>query len=504
MQKEKIGPYKVLTKAGEGAFGIVWLTESTKDKKRYAIKEISKRRMTKKLMENLVREVHISFNLRHKNIIRCHNTLESKNNYYIIFEYCAGGDLEKFMKDKKTIDLNDALYLMSQIKDAYRYLLSQNILHRDIKLENILLESKEGMEVKLSDFGCSKVDPIGTTLCGTPKYMALEVMENDDDYNYKADLWSLGLCFWELIFGQDNFPFSQKSRESLRSDIKNYSGKNLRFPELPKLPKMFYDFFRCILDVSPKLRMDAEEFFNHPIFSYDPNNVSVVDSMKYLSVNDKSIATTTDTFNQNSERTNKDKEETEEQKREEECNKIKKFYTTKILEVNLIKSTVEALNEYVKNDWDEKYLSLYKCLMMILLKKSIIKIEICYKSLDQKLNSFKLDCFDEFIKFPNGYVMLKDEIRELRDKLIVMDDKIYGQMIHECYSDDYMQQINGYLYGGNKTDGKSKFIGNAWKTVYNSFKKYIEDYEHSKFEKILYKVSLILKGKVLKNLKAFY
>jgi serine/threonine protein kinase len=65
MQKDKIGPYKIISKAGEGAFGIVWMTENTKDNKKYAIKEISKKRMTPQLIENLVREVHISFNLKH-------------------------------------------------------------------------------------------------------------------------------------------------------------------------------------------------------------------------------------------------------------------------------------------------------------------------------------------------------------------------------------------------------------------------------------------------------
>lgn len=505
MQKEKIGPYKIIRKVGEGAFGIVWLTENSKDKKEFAIKEISKRRMTKKLMENLVREVHISFNLRHKNIIRCHNTLESKNNYYIIFEYCAGGDLEKLMKAKKRIELNDALYLMRQIRDAYRYLLSQNILHRDIKLENILLEDETSMTVKLSDFGCSKVDPIGTTICGTPKYMALEVMENDNNYNYKADLWSLGLCFWELIFGLEAFPFSQKSREDLRRDIKNYSGNNLRFPKLPKLPEMFYDFFKSILIVSPKLRMDSDEFIKHPIFEYVQTKEGMLDSLNGISTKDSNKKINgeneEETSKEEDQKATQDSEKAEIAKR---CDKIKKFYNTKILEVNLIKGTVETLIEYINDKWDPKFKSTYKCLLIILLKKALVKIDISFKSLDSGLNSFKLDHFNEFISYPNEYVMLKDELRNMKEKIGGTDDKIYSEMIHECYAEEYLQKINDYLYLGVKSDGKSKFIGNTWKTVYNGYKNCIDDYEQSKFEKILYRVSIILKGKVLSNLKAFY
>lgn len=115
-------------------------------------------------------------------------------------------------------------------------MLSENILHRDIKLENILLKSDDSIDIKISDFGCSKIDPCGTTICGTPKYMALELLEGVKNYDYKVDLWSLGLCYWELMFGFGSFPFSLKSRVHLKNDIKKYSGENLRFPTVPKYP----------------------------------------------------------------------------------------------------------------------------------------------------------------------------------------------------------------------------------------------------------------------------
>ncbi len=120
-------------------------------------------------------------------------------------------------------------------------------------MENILLRKEDSLEIKISDFGCSKIDPCGTTICGTPKYMALELLEGVKNYDYKVDLWSLGLCYWELLFGWGSFPFSLKSRVNLKNDIKNYSGENLRFPTVPKYPEAFYDFFKKILEVSPRL-----------------------------------------------------------------------------------------------------------------------------------------------------------------------------------------------------------------------------------------------------------
>lgn len=120
---------------------------------------------------------------------------------------------------------------MNQIKEAYIFLMKNNILHRDIKLENILLTEKNKLQIKISDFGCSKNNPTGTTICGTPKYMALELLEEAKQYDYKVDLWSIGLCFWELVFGDGSFPFTLTGgRPRLKRDIKKYSGKKLRFP----------------------------------------------------------------------------------------------------------------------------------------------------------------------------------------------------------------------------------------------------------------------------------
>lgn len=78
----------------------------------YAIKQIAKKKMTDQLMENLKREVKISYELNHKGLVKCYNTMESKNNYYIVFEYCSGGDLSNFLESNKKIEPKIALSLM--------------------------------------------------------------------------------------------------------------------------------------------------------------------------------------------------------------------------------------------------------------------------------------------------------------------------------------------------------------------------------------------------------
>ncbi len=89
----RIGKYKIVKQIGEGAFGKVFLVTLEDTKKEFAIKKIAKKNMTEQLMENLRREVKISYELSHPSLVKCFNTMESPNNYYIIFEYCSGGDL---------------------------------------------------------------------------------------------------------------------------------------------------------------------------------------------------------------------------------------------------------------------------------------------------------------------------------------------------------------------------------------------------------------------------
>ena len=183
---------------------------------------------------------------------------------------------------------------------------------------------------------------------------------------------------------------------------------------------------------------------------------------------------------------------------------ITKFYKTKILEINLIKSTAVGLKEYVKPEWSKDYTSYYKCLLIILLKKAVVKADVAYKSLDTGNNSFKLKAFDDFIKCPNEYILLKDDLLEATAEIKKLDDETYSQLIHECHSDTFLQEINSTLYMGTNSETKTKFIGSVWKFIYNKFKNYIEDYELQKFEKLLLRVSIILKGKVIENVDAFY
>lgn len=517
MLKDSIGPYSIIEKAGEGAFGIVWKVRCENDGHTYAIKEISKTKITPQLLDNLISEVQILLDLSHENIVKCYKTLESKKNYYIILEYCEGGDLSRYLRKVKRPSIQDGLCIMKQIRDSYKYLMSHNILHRDIKLENILIADLDEMKIKLSDFGCSKADSIGTTICGTPKYMALEVMENTTKYDYKADLWSIGLVFWELLFGIDNFPFSEKSKEALKNDIKKYNGPNLRFPSYPVYPQVFYEFFKGILNVSPQLRFDIDEFFNHPIFAYDGNEPDIKNCCKNLEANilggfteigesglafkNSNLVSSTDDLNHDVDSTTCIDDLS---RRIMIFSDIKKNYNTKILEVDLIKSVGTALFDLTDPKWDDEFSSNYNCLCIVVVKKALLKAETALKTLEKGINSFKIQGFMEFIECPNEYILIKEELQNLTGSLKKIDDLIYAELLNHCYSQDFLESVNKFLYLKIEAEGKLKFISAIWKFVFGNSKYYIPDYEFNKFEKNLQRTGIILKGKVLDNLSLFY
>lgn len=510
MQKDKIGKYKVISQAGAGAFGTVWKTTSTEDDKFYAVKEIPKGKMTKQLLENLIREVHISQKLDHKNMIKCFTTMESKNNYYIVFEFCDGGDLAKYLHEVKKMSLPEALHIMRQIRDAYKYLFSENILHRDIKLDNILVSDRDKMLIKISDFGCSKVDPVGSTICGTPKYMALEVMDNTNQYNYKADLWSIGLCCWELVYGPTSFPFSLKSSEGLKNDIKKFSGENLRFPSSPKLPAVFYDFFKSILQLSPQLRMDATDFINHPVFNLEGTEKGIESQMQDLSLK-KTSESEPVTVSENDllayQPTGINSKPNSNGKPDDQMTafaNIKKAYNEKILEVKLIKNVIRELKNFIKPDWDKKFLSHYKCLILIIISKGTIKAENAYSTLNEHKNSYKLPLFEEFTECPNECLPLKEEIKQLYDELKKMDDEIYGELINQCFSPQYLEDINNCLYKNANAEAKKAFLAETYQFVKKNGPGLIDEFDKNSFETQMKRTFIILKGEVLQKIEEFH
>ena len=177
-------------------------------------------------------EFEILKQLDHPNILKFYEHYEDLENYYLIMEYCHGGELLKKMRLIKTFSERSAALIMLQILSAIRYCHEKNIVHRykyiyiyiyyrDLKLENLLLENEnEDSILKVIDFGTSKIfnqDEMMNERFGTPHYIAPEVLKGH--YNEKCDLWSAGIILFILLSG--NPPFHAKTKEGILKKIKN-------------------------------------------------------------------------------------------------------------------------------------------------------------------------------------------------------------------------------------------------------------------------------------------
>lgn len=152
--------------------------------------------------------------------------------------------------------------LMYEMADAVRLLHSQNIVHRDIKLANILLT--RDFVAKLSDFGFAKTqdDPMAlmATYCGTPITMAPEI-HGRSSYDFKCDVWSMGVITYQLIYNKP--PFMPTAGGNLYDLIEVIKNSEVAFPEHPQMGDSFKSLIKCSLQKDPRLRCSISEFFDH-------------------------------------------------------------------------------------------------------------------------------------------------------------------------------------------------------------------------------------------------
>jgi serine/threonine-protein kinase ULK/ATG1 len=149
----------------------------------------------------LENEIKVLKTCDNRNIIKLYDIKKTANNFYLIIEYCNEGDLMALLKKKKTLSEEEAIEFFVQMLNAFKTLVRNKIMHRDFKLANILMHDGE---IKIADFGFSKLlgnnEEFTETMLGSPLNMAPEVL-GGRKYDTKADIWSLGTCFYELLFG---------------------------------------------------------------------------------------------------------------------------------------------------------------------------------------------------------------------------------------------------------------------------------------------------------------
>ena len=278
-----VGDLNLLKCLGKGSFGEVYLTTKQGSNIQYATKKIDKSAMkTDKSRQYLENEINILKEMDHPNIIKLIDVKNTTKYYYLVMEYCNGGDLSKCLayyknKNQKPFSEEVVQYLMRQIVSAICYMHKKNIMHRDIKLENILVNfdnEKDAHErnmmkakIKIIDFGFSrhlKKYELAYSILGNPINMdpgilkKLNKNDNNKDYGYdqKADIWGLGTICYEMLIGKSTF-----DSESMKELANKVERGNYFLPS--NLSKEVVSFLNGMIQYDPKKRLSAEQLFNH-------------------------------------------------------------------------------------------------------------------------------------------------------------------------------------------------------------------------------------------------
>ena len=253
-------------KLGSGTFGVVYEAKNILFNNIVAMKIIKKNEyMNNQLIKN---EIDILKKLSHPNIVRIYEFYESNNNFYLINEYCDGGELFNYINNSK-LNEQQLSILFYQVFSGLCYLHENNILHRDMKPENILiskiekdlLSDEEYFWIQIIDFGTAKIfenDKKEKSIVGSAYYIAPEVL--DKDYNEKCDTWSVGVILYMFLTGRA--PFDGKNKEEIINSIriKNLDLKNEKL--LQRSPEVI-DLVSNLLDKNIDKRLSAKEALNH-------------------------------------------------------------------------------------------------------------------------------------------------------------------------------------------------------------------------------------------------
>lgn len=325
-QEVHSGTYRVGAEIGRGSFASVYKGQHISSRAPVAIKSVQLARLNKKLLENLEHEITILKKLSHPHIVALIDTNQTPSHFYLIMEYCSLGDLSYFFRKRKEITdslplINSlfkryptspdnglhedvARHFLKQLASALEFLRKNQLIHRDIKPQNLLLcppkkTEKEALDsgfkglwelpvLKLADFGFARILPstsMAETLCGSPLYMAPEILRLEK-YTAKADLWSVGAVLFEMVAGRP--PFRAANHVELLKQIEQGSDQ-IRFPENNRSSPDIKRLIRGLLKKDPTERMSFAEFFNDPVIINDihppskPLDQSFLDENLYIS-----------------------------------------------------------------------------------------------------------------------------------------------------------------------------------------------------------------------------
>ncbi|XP_017840566.2 ovarian-specific serine/threonine-protein kinase Lok isoform X1 [Drosophila busckii] len=257
--------YYINRKLGSGAYGMVRLVYDRRTCEQFAMKVVKKNMLEVSAQpknyfndpEKVLNEAKIMKNLSHPCVVRMHDIVDKPDSVYMVLEFMRGGDLLHRIIDNKLLSEDTSKLYFYQMCHAVKYLHDRAITHRDLKPDNVLLESNDADTLlKVSDFGLSKFVHKGSvmrTLCGTPLYVAPEVLITGgrDSYTQKVDIWSLGVVLYTCLSG--TLPFSDEYGTPAADQIKRGSFR-FRHPSWQQTSQRAKSLIKQMLIVDPTKR----------------------------------------------------------------------------------------------------------------------------------------------------------------------------------------------------------------------------------------------------------
>eukprot|EP00636_Phaeomonas_parva_P006189 CAMPEP_0118868486 /NCGR_PEP_ID=MMETSP1163-20130328/11954_1 /TAXON_ID=124430 /ORGANISM="Phaeomonas parva, Strain CCMP2877" /LENGTH=470 /DNA_ID=CAMNT_0006803169 /DNA_START=125 /DNA_END=1537 /DNA_ORIENTATION=- len=265
----KVGKYLIGHMLGEGTFGKVRFATNSETGEEVAIKVLDKERIQRQNMgDQIKREISIMKMIRHPHVVQLHEVLASRTRIFIVLELITGGELFDRIVERQRFDDDTARYYFRQLAEGVHYCHTRGVCHRDLKPENLLLDAND--DLKISDFGLSSLYKEGSgaeshaellhTTCGTPNYVAPEVLADQGYDGHKADVWSCGVILYVLVAGF--LPFDENTTGELFRKI-----QSVEF----SYPSWFSPLLRSLIDKilvrDPKERIRLVDIMTHPWYT---------------------------------------------------------------------------------------------------------------------------------------------------------------------------------------------------------------------------------------------
>lgn len=271
----RLGNYELGRILGEGNFGKVKFAKNVESGQGFAVKILEKKRILDlKIGDQIKREIGTLKLLKHPNVVRLHEVLASKTKIYMVLEYVTGGELFDRISNRGRLSEVQGRKLFQQLIDGVSYCHHKGVFHRDLKLENVLVDAKGN--IKISDFGLSALpqhyrdDGLLHTTCGSPNYVAPEILANRGYDGATADIWSCGVILYVILTGY--LPFDDRNLAVLYQKI--FKGDC----HIPKwISPGARNMMRRILDPNPVTRITmagikADEWFKQDYTPATPDD----------------------------------------------------------------------------------------------------------------------------------------------------------------------------------------------------------------------------------------